>query len=83
MAISSARFRGGLAINQPWRLLVFLAVVFVSLMGGFRSVAIILGLTLLFLFHLEGLFRSKLLPVLVMLGISSWSSVSLWWRNCH
>ncbi len=63
------RFRGGLAINQPWRLLTFLAVVFVSLMGGYRSVAIILGLTLLFLFHLEGLFRSKLMPTIVMLAV--------------
>ena len=61
-------FRGGLAINQPWRLLIFLAVVFVSCMGGYRSVPIILGLTILLLFHLEGLFRSKLLPAIVMLG---------------
>ncbi len=62
------RFRGGLAINQPWRLLTFLVVVFVSLMGGYRSIAIILGLTLLVLFYLEGLFRSKLMPAMVMLG---------------
>jgi len=63
------RFRGGLAINQPWRLLMFLAVVFISFMGGYRSVAIILGLTLLFLFHLEGLLRSKLMPAIAMLAV--------------
>jgi O-antigen ligase len=63
------RFRGGLAANQPWRLLFFLAAIFVSLMGGYRSYAIILGLTVLFLFHLEGLMRAKMMPAFVMLGI--------------
>ena len=63
------RFRGSLAINQPWRLLLFLAVAFVSFTGGYRSVPIILGLILVFLFHLEGLFRSKLMPFFVMLGV--------------
>ncbi len=63
------RFRGGLTINQPWRLLFFLAVIFVSLLGGYRSVAIILGLTFLLLFHLENLVRSKLMPVFALLGI--------------
>jgi O-antigen ligase len=38
-------------------------------MGGYRSVAIIIGLTLLFLFHLEGLFRSRLMPTIAMLAV--------------
>lgn len=63
------RFRGGLAINQPWRLLFFLGVVIISFLGGYRSVPIMLGLTLLLLFYLEGLVRSKLMPVFVLLGI--------------
>ena len=63
------QFRGGLAINQPWRLLFFLGVVAISFMGGYRSVPITLGLILLMLFYLEGLVRSKLMPVFVMLGI--------------
>jgi hypothetical protein len=63
------RFRGGIAINQPWRLLTFLAVIFLSLMGGYRSVAAIIGLTLLFLFQLEGLYRSKLMPAIAMLAV--------------
>lgn len=64
------RFRGGLAINQPWRLLAFLAVVFLCLMGGYRSYAIIIGLVLLGLFYLEGLVRTKMMPVFVLLAIS-------------
>jgi O-Antigen ligase len=64
-------FRGGLAINQPWRLLLFFAIIVVCLMGGFRSAAIIIALTLLLLFHLEGLVRSKLMPVFVLLGITA------------
>lgn len=63
------RFRGGLAINQPWRLLSFLTVVFLCLLGGYRSYAIIIALVLLGLFYLEDLVRSKLMPVFVLLGI--------------
>ncbi|MEI2722443.1 MAG: O-antigen ligase family protein [Verrucomicrobiota bacterium] len=63
------RFRGGLAINQPWRLLFFFGVVVISLLGGYRSSVIMIALVLLGLFHLEGLARTKLMPVFVLLGI--------------
>ena len=63
------RFRGGLAVNQPWRILFFFGVVAISFMGGYRSVPITLGLILVVLFYLEGLVRSRLLPVFVVLGI--------------
>lgn len=63
------RLRGGFGLNHPWRLLVFLAMIWVTLMGGYRSVAIILALTFGFQFYFEGLFRTRLLPVLVLGGV--------------
>jgi hypothetical protein len=63
------RLRGGFGLNHPLRLLVFLACIWISLLGGYRSVAVLLGLTFLFQFYFEGLFRTLLLPVFVMVGI--------------
>ena len=63
------RVRGGLSFNQPWRLLIFLAMIWISLMGGYRSTAIILGLAFVMQFYLEGLFRSHLMPALLLGGI--------------
>ena len=63
------RFRGGLAINQPWRLLACLLAIWVVLLGGYRSFAIIMAGTLLGVFYLERLFRTHLLPILVLLGL--------------
>jgi hypothetical protein len=63
------QFTGGLRVHQPWRLLAFFAVVWISLMGGYRSTTITLIMTLFFLFCIEGLFRTRLLPALVLLGV--------------
>jgi len=63
------RFKDGFGINQPWRLMLFLSMVWVGLMGGFRSTPITLVLLLFFLFWFEGLFRTRLLPALVLVGI--------------
>lgn len=62
-------FKGGLSVNQPWRILLFLAMVWAGLIGGFRSVPILLIMTLFFLFWLEGLHRSRLLPTMILAGI--------------
>ena len=56
-------------MNQPWRLLLFLAAVWTTLLGGYRSVAIILLLTFFFQFYFEGLFRTQLFPVLALAGV--------------
>jgi hypothetical protein len=63
------RVRGGLSINQPWRGLLFLLCVWLSLWGGYRSMAISLALTILCQFYFEGLFRTRLLPILALAGI--------------
>lgn len=60
------RLRGGFGFNQPWRFIVFLALLWICLMGGFRSTVILLGLTFLLQFYLEGLYRTQLLPALVL-----------------
>lgn len=63
------QFRGGLGINQPWRILVVIAIAGVSLVGGYRSVPINLLLITGLLFLLERLYRTRMLVVLVMVGI--------------
>lgn len=63
------RMRGGFGFQQPWRFLMFLVVIWISLLGGYRSTVIILGLTFLLQFYLEGLFRTPLLPAFVLAGI--------------
>jgi hypothetical protein len=63
------RLRGGFGLNHPWRLLVFLAMIWMALMGGYRSVATVMALTFFFQFYFEGLFRTQLLPVVVLGGV--------------
>lgn len=63
------RLRGGFGLNHPWRLILFLVAVWTALAGGYRSTAIALMLLFFFQFHYEGLFRSQLLPALVLVGI--------------
>jgi len=63
------RLRGGFGVNHPWRIFIFLAMIWVALLGSYRSIAILLGLTFLVQFHFEGLFRTQLLPVLVLAGV--------------
>jgi hypothetical protein len=62
-------FKEGLSINQPWRLIFFFGIIWVSLLGGYRSVPILLIMTLFFLFWLEGLFRTRFLPAMLLGGI--------------
>jgi hypothetical protein len=68
-----ARFgiRGLLDLSRPWRLLLFVLAAAVGLYGGFRSYVALFGLSFLMLFFLEGLHRTRYLPVLmgtVLLG---------------
>ena len=63
------RFRGGFSVCQPWRLLVFLAAAWLSLLGGYRSTAISLIMALIIMFFLERLWRTRLLPISLMFGI--------------
>jgi O-antigen ligase len=57
-----ARFgiRGILDVTKPWRLIAAVALIGLSLLGGFRSALLIVGLLLLVQFYFEGLFRTRL-----------------------
>jgi hypothetical protein len=63
------QLRGGFGINQPWRLLVLFAMIWITLQGGYRSNFIILALIFVTLFFLEGLHRTKYAPTLILSGI--------------
>ena len=61
--------RGCLDFSKPWRFLIVLVVVFASLLGGFRSSVILLGLILTCQFLFEGLHTTKYLPIFAMTSI--------------
>ena len=63
------QFHGGLGVNQPWRLLAFIAIMMIALMGGYRSVPILFIMVFTGLFLLERLYRTNLAPILVIAGI--------------
>jgi O-antigen ligase len=63
------RFRGGMSFNQPWRLLAFAAAGATMMLGGYRSYAITILLFLGLLFYFEGLIRTRLLPLILLLGV--------------
>jgi O-antigen ligase len=51
------------------RLLIFLVLLFVSLLGGFRSILLLFLITFGILFYFEGLMRRPLLPALLLVLI--------------
>jgi O-antigen ligase len=57
-----ARFgiRGLVDTSKPWRMIVALGVVGLSLLGGFRSAVLIVGLLFFVQFYFEGLYRTRL-----------------------
>jgi O-antigen ligase len=54
---------GILDVTKPWRMLLVLAALIGCLFGGFRSAFIIMILTMLAVFCLEGLWRTRWLPI--------------------
>ncbi len=63
--------RGIFLARKPWRWIVFVLVSLAGLLGGFRNFAILLVLVFSIQFFLEGMHRTKLLPIFGMLGISA------------
>jgi hypothetical protein len=61
--------RGVFLEGKLWRPALFLACLVLSLLGGFRNVFGYFGLMLALLFVLERLYRTRLMPVLLLLGI--------------
>ncbi len=61
--------RGVLDFRRPWRVVLFLVCTGITLFGGFRSNLILLGLVFGLQFCLEGLYRTRLLPILLFMGL--------------
>lgn len=59
---------GVLNLRKPWRPALFFSALYLTTYGGFRSFLILIGITLGLVFYLEGLHRSRLMPI-VALGI--------------
>lgn len=57
---------GTLDLWKFWRPILFFFGLFLVTLGGFRSLFILVGLTLVLAFWLEGLFRSRYLPIAVL-----------------
>jgi hypothetical protein len=56
--------------RKIYRLMLFLAFLFIALLGGFRSTLILFLMTFCILFYLEGLMRSALMPFFLVLAIA-------------
>ena len=63
--------RGIFLARKPWRWIVFVLASLAGLMGGFRSFVGALVMIFLIQFFLEGMHRTKLLPIFGMLGIAA------------
>jgi hypothetical protein len=60
---------GLLDFRKPWRLLLLLAVLWMGMLSGFRSVIITAFLVFAVQFLLEGLHKTKLMPITIAFGI--------------
>jgi O-Antigen ligase len=61
--------RGIFSITRPWRLVLFALFSMTSLLGGFRTILITIMLVFALQFYLEGLYRTRLLPLLFLAGV--------------
>ncbi len=63
--------RGVFSFARPWRLAMFSAAALLSLAGGFRSAVIMIGLLFVCQFFVEGLWRTRFLPILLCIGMTA------------
>jgi O-Antigen ligase len=56
--------KGIFGSGRIWRAPFFLVLIVVSMFGGFRSILILIAMTCVIMFWLEGLYNSRLMPVL-------------------
>ena len=61
--------KGIFMAGKPWRMVFFILFSTLVLMGGYRSVLLSFVMLFAILFYLEGLHRTKLLPILAFAGI--------------
>jgi hypothetical protein len=63
--LSTYGMRGLFDIIRPWRMILFVGAIVASLFAGFRSAVILIIMILFFQFYYEGLWRTRLLPVVI------------------
>jgi hypothetical protein len=61
--------RGIFLSGKPWRLVMFILSFLMLFLGGFRYQLFSLGMIFVLLFFLEGMHRTKLLPVFTLIGL--------------
>jgi hypothetical protein len=67
--------RGILDWTKPWRFITFALVVVLSLFSGFRSVTVMYFSVFVLQFFLEGLHRTRLLPLILVSGTLSFAAI--------
>jgi O-antigen ligase len=60
--------RGILTFQHPFRFGLWLLTIVLSLLGGFRSILVLYVVLFWVQFYLEGLFRTRLFPLLALIG---------------
>jgi hypothetical protein len=58
--------QGVFDIRRIWRLVLFIGLAFTSLVGGFRSAAIVIVSIFTLVFYFEGVHRTRLLPIFLL-----------------
>lgn len=61
--------RGVFLSGKWWRLIAFFGVLAIGLLGGYRSMLISIAIVFSIQFFLEGIHRTKLLPIFVLAGV--------------
>jgi hypothetical protein len=69
-SVMMARYgvRGILDVTKPWRLVLCVALMGASLMGGFRSILVLFALIFAFQFYFERLYRTNMFLVCMVAG---------------
>ena len=61
--------RGIFSGRNPGRMLLFVSLFGLSMLGGYRNIFIGIGMTMTLMFFFEGMHRTRLLPVMILAGI--------------
>jgi len=60
-----------ITLRSPLKFLLLLLCMFIGLMGGFRSLLVQFFMISAILFYIEGLYRSRVLPAIILCGITT------------
>jgi hypothetical protein len=69
--ISRYGVRGLLLSGKPWRWVLFGLFFIATFLGGFRNLIILCGLTFAIQFFMEGMHRSRAMPVFIFAGVTA------------